>query len=62
MATKLTVAQIKAQKKWEADNKDKRAYIRDKSACKSFIKNKATIEDLEDIIQLAQDIKKEKNI
>lgn len=58
--SKLTEAQIKAQAKWEADNKDKRAYIRDKSACKRFIK-KATTDDLEEIIQLVQDIKKEKN-
>lgn len=54
---KLTEAQINAQKKWESENKDKRAYVRDKSACKRFIRI-AKDEDLEEVIKLIQERKK----
>jgi len=60
MATKLTDAQIKAQKKWEANNKEQRNYTKAKSSCKSFIRNKATKDDIEEIIALANEIKLEK--
>lgn len=60
MATKLTEAQIKAQKKWESNNKEQRNYTKTKSSCKSFIRNKATKDDIDEIIELATKIKLEK--
>jgi hypothetical protein len=57
---KLLDCQIKAQKKWIENNRDQSNYIKSKSACKSFIKNKATKEDIDSIIHLAKEILKEK--
>lgn len=58
--SKLTDAQIKAQKKWESNNKEQRNYTKSKSSCKSFIRNKATKDDIDEIIELANEIKLEK--
>lgn len=57
---KTSKAQLKAVKNWEDKNKDKVAYTKSKSACKSFIKNKATFEDLEEIEDLIREVKKRK--
>lgn len=57
---KTSKAQLKAVKTWEDKNKDKVNYTKSKSACKSFIKNKATIEDIEDIEELIREVKASK--
>lgn len=44
---KTSESQLKAIKKWNEANREKANYTRGKSAAKSFIKNKATLEDLE---------------
>ena len=57
---KTSDAQLKAIKNWTKQNREQSNYIKYRSACKSFIKNKATVEDLKDIIQLANEILKNK--
>lgn len=47
MVEKLSEARIKANKKWDAKNKERTSYLRSRSSAKSFIKNKATKEDIE---------------
>ncbi|MFH5810360.1 hypothetical protein [Companilactobacillus sp. FL22-1] len=47
MTGKLSEARIKANKKWDEKNKERASYLRSRSSAKSFIKNKATKEDIE---------------
>ena len=44
-----TEAQKRASKKWEEKNKEYNNYLRQRSAARSFIRNKATKEDLEEL-------------
>ena len=44
--------QKRANKKWAEENRERSNYLKNKSACKSFIKNKSTLEDLEEISKL----------
>lgn len=53
--SKVSDAQQRAIKNWDKKNREKSNYIKSKSATKSFIKNKATKEDLEELIQLIND-------
>ena len=46
---KLSEAQIRAQKNYNAKNREQRAYWRDRSAARGFVKNKATVEDLKEL-------------
>lgn len=57
---KTSEAQLKAMKNWVENNRNHSNYIKAKGSCKSFIKNKANEEDLKDIIQLANEILKNK--
>ena len=57
---KTSKAQLQAVKTWEDKNKDKVNYTKSKSACKSFIKNKATFEDIQDIEELIKEVKARK--
>ena len=57
MATKQT----EANKKWQEKNKEKATYLSDRSRARSFIKNKATLEDLAELELLIQEKKKEIN-
>lgn len=41
-----------ANQKWEANNKEYASYLKSRSSARSFIKNKATVEDLEELIKL----------
>ena len=52
MERKTSEAQIKANKKWIEANREKANYMRGKSSAKSFIRNKATLEDLEELEKL----------
>ena len=52
MERKTSEAQIKANKKWIEANREKANYMRCKSSAKSFIRNKATLEDLEELEKL----------
>jgi len=57
---KTPKSQLKAVKNWEDKNKDKVNYTKSKSACKSFIKNKATLKDIEEIEELIREVKASK--
>lgn len=43
---KTSEAQLKAAKKWDQENKDKKKYIKNKSAAKRFIETESTQDDL----------------
>ncbi|UIJ49810.1 hypothetical protein [Listeria monocytogenes] len=45
-------AQLKANKEWQSKNKEHANYLKSRSAARSFIKNKATLEDLEELKKL----------
>lgn len=38
-----------AQKRWNEKNKERRSYLSSRSSARSFIRNKATIEDLQEL-------------
>lgn len=52
---KRTEAQIRAQKNWDAKNRERSNYLKTRSTTRSFIRNRATREDLEDLLQLIYD-------
>ncbi|EAC4116117.1 hypothetical protein K6G95_002520 [Listeria monocytogenes] len=45
-------AQLKANKNWQEKNKEHANYLKSRSAARSFIKNKATLEDLKELEKL----------
>lgn len=52
-------SQKKADQRWRENNKEHANYLRARSAARSFIRNKAIIEDLEELESLIRDRKKE---
>ena len=46
---KTSVAQLKANQNWIENNRERSNYMRSKSSAKSFIRNKATLKDLENL-------------
>ena len=54
-------AQTEANKKWQEKNKERAKYLSDRSRTRSFIRNKATIEDLDELKELITNRKKELN-
>ena len=44
--------QTEANKRWQEKNRERTRYLRNRSTCRSFIKNQATKEDLEEIEEL----------
>lgn len=52
MTEKLSEARIKANKKWDENNKARTNYLKARSAARSFIKNKSTIDDIEELRNL----------
>lgn len=47
-----TAAKAKANKKWNEKNKDRMRYINARSAARSFIRNKSTLDDLQELQKL----------
>ncbi|EIJ1867894.1 hypothetical protein LH986_003109, partial [Listeria monocytogenes] len=45
-------AQLKANRAWQDKNKEHANYLKSRSAARSFIKNKATLEDLKELEKL----------
>ena len=43
----LSESRVKANKKWDEKNRERTSYLRSRSSAKSFIKNKATKEDVD---------------
>jgi hypothetical protein len=54
-----TKAQAAAQKRYDANNKEKRNYLRARSATRSFIRNKATAEDIDELQSLLDERRNE---
>ncbi|CEE00044.1 MULTISPECIES: hypothetical protein [Bacillaceae] len=50
--------QTEANKKWQEKNKDYANYISARSRARSFIKNKATLEDIEEFKKLIEEREK----
>lgn len=46
--------QTEANKRWQEKNREKAKYLRNRSTARSFIKNQATLEDIEELQQLIQ--------
>ncbi|MBP1913567.1 hypothetical protein J2Z23_000504 [Lederbergia galactosidilyticus] len=47
--------QTEANKKWQEKNKKKAKYLSDRSRARSFIRNQAELEDIEEFIQLLKE-------
>lgn len=47
-----------ADKRWREKKKDHSNYIRNRSASRSFIRNRATVEDLDELIGLIEERRK----
>ena len=56
----MAVKQTEANKKWQEKNKERAKYLSDRSRARSFIKNLATLEDLEEFEKLIEERKAEK--
>ncbi|WP_346879290.1 MULTISPECIES: hypothetical protein [unclassified Clostridium] len=50
-----TSTQTEANKKWQQKNKEYSNYLKSRSTSRSFIKNKATLEDLEELKNLIEE-------
>lgn len=61
MAEKYTEAQKKADDKWRKENKEHATYLRSRSSARSFIRNKATEEDLQELEKLIKARREELN-
>ena len=57
---KTSEAQLKAIKNWQSNNKENSNYLKGKASCKSFIKSKATLEDIEIIEEFIKEVKTSK--
>ncbi|WP_276414265.1 hypothetical protein [Lactococcus petauri] len=51
----MNPSQQKANEKWNEKNKERRTYLSARSSARSFIRNKATLEDLEELKQLIKE-------
>lgn len=51
----MTVKQTEANKKWQEKNKERAKYLSDRSRARSFIKNLATLEDLDEFEKLIEE-------
>ena len=56
--SKLSEARIKANKKWDANHRERAAYINKRSAAKNFILKLATQEDLNSMEEYIEERKK----
>lgn len=52
MSQKYTEAKAKANKKWDEANKERKKYISHRARARSFIRDVATLEDLDEFEQL----------
>ena len=59
--TKELKKQTIANTKWEEKNKEYSSYLKSRSSARSFIKNKATLEDLEQLEEFIKNRREELN-
>lgn len=52
---KMSEARKRADEKWRKNNKEHANYLRARSASRSFIRNKATKEDLKELLELIKE-------
>ena len=50
MEKKTSESQTRANKKWSENNREYSSYLRSRSSARSFIRNKANLEELEQLI------------
>ncbi len=58
MENKTSAAQIEASKRWNEKNPERRRYNSTKSSARSFIRNRATEEDLSELETLINERRK----
>ncbi|AQW26540.1 TPA: hypothetical protein ACY4RO_001868 [Clostridium perfringens] len=51
---RISEAQKRADENWRKNNKEHANYLRARSAARSFIKNKATLEDIKELLELIE--------
>lgn len=51
--------QTEANKKWQEKNRERARYLRNRSTARSFIKNQATLEDIEELESLIEERRKQ---
>lgn len=56
---KLSEARVRANKKWDAKNRERAAYINKRSAAKNFILKLATEDDLQSMEEYIEERQKE---
>nr|DAS46618.1 MAG TPA: hypothetical protein [Caudoviricetes sp.] len=54
----MTNAQTKATKKWNKNNREHRNYLSKRSSARSFIRNHATVDDLNELEELIKEKKR----
>ena len=54
----LTEARVRANKKWNENNKERVKYLSNRSRTRSFVKNSATSEDLDELEMLIAERRK----
>lgn len=54
----MAVKQTEANKKWQEKNKERAKYLSNRSRARSFIRDKVTIEDLEEFKTLIEEREK----
>ena len=63
---KTSEAQRKADKRWREKNREHANYLKNRTSARCFIRNKATIEDIEELKELlrlrAEVLSKENNL
>lgn len=58
----MAVSQVERNKKWIDKNKERKLYLSKRSSARSFIRNNATPEDLEELKKLIEERELELNI
>lgn len=59
MDKKTSESQTRANKNWAEKNREYSSYLRSRSSARSFIRNKATEEDLKELEQLIEERRKQ---
>lgn len=52
-------SQTEANKRWQEKNRERSRYLRNRSTSRSFIKNQATLEDIEEFEKLLEERRKQ---
>lgn len=52
---KTSQAQVSASRRWEKENPERTRYIRYRTGARCFIRNHATLEDLEEVEELVKE-------